>query len=126
MNMPPDLYDTADPAAAQARKRDDEWFAQHPRQTWRVRPLLEGECPLAERLRAAGAGFRAYAIVIDHARAGDMRARIGRGVYPLVIREADRDAMLRLLNQEGERWARWFRKSSCTPPPARPGHGIVI
>ena len=121
----PFLYETAAPAAAHARKRDDEFFARHPRQVWRVRPLLDGESPLAEGLRVLGAGYRAYAIVIDHARAGDRRARAGRGVYPVVIRTDDRHDARWRLTQEAARWARWFRKSSATPPPMR-GTGIVV
>lgn len=126
MNVSPDLYDFADPAPNRARKRDNDWFAANPSSCWRVRPLLAGESPLAEGLRACGEGWRAYAIVIDHARAGDRRAKVGRGIYPVVVREERRERAKVLLTREAERWARWFRKSSSTPPPARPGHGIVV
>ncbi len=118
----PFLYSLGDPAAEHARKRDDEFFARHPGQTWRVRPLFEGESILADGMR--GQGFRAYAIVIDHARAADRRAKAGRGIYPVIIHDDKHEARWRLA-QEGLRWAKWFRKHSTTPPPAR-GTGVVV
>jgi hypothetical protein len=121
----PFLYDTATPAAVIARKRDDEHFARHPEAHWRVRPLFEGESPIAEGLRTRAPGWRAYALVIDHARAGDKRARAGRGVYPVVVPQADGARTQALLRAEAERWARWFRTSATTPPPRR-GNGVLL
>ena len=123
MGINPVLYDVADPAAAYARKRDDEFFVKYPRQSWRVRPLFEGESPLAEGMREAF-GYRAYVIVIHHARAGDRRAKFGRGLYPLVVRDGDKHETRWILTQEAVRWAKWFRKHS-TPPPPRAGVATV-
>lgn len=114
----PFLYALGNPAADHARRRDDDFFARHPRQTFRVRPLFEGESPLASGMCSLETGWRAYAIVIDHARAGDKRARAGRVVYPVVIHDSDKHEARWTTTQEAARWAKWFRKSSRTPPPS--------
>lgn len=123
MNVSPFLYALGDPAAEHARQRDHDFFVRHPRQTWRVPPAFEGESPLADGMRELG--WRTYCIVIDHARAGDKRAKAGRGVYPLVIRGDDKLGARWRLSQEAVRWTKWFRKHSTTPPPKR-GTGVVI
>lgn len=115
------LYAFGDPAAEHARRRDDDFFAENPRATWRVRPLLEGESPLVSGMCELGTGWRGYAVVIHHARARDRRARAGIAVYPVMIRGTDREVVLK----EGERWVRWFKKSDRTPPPA-PGVAAVM
>ena len=119
----PFLYDQHGTVAAHASTRDAEFFARHPRQTWRVRPLYDGESPLAEGMQALG--YRTYCIVIDHARAGDRRASAGRAVYPVVIHDHDREAARRLLSDVARRWAKWFRKHSTTPPPLS-GQAVVM
>ena len=111
------FYAPEAPATALARERDAAWFKAHPQATWRVRPILEGESPLADGMRARDPAKRAYAIVIDHARARDRCAVAGRVVYPVLTVRSDREDAKRLLAAEGERWARWFRKHASTPPP---------
>ena len=114
--MDPFLYAEESAAAVRARERDEAWFEANPRSTWRVRPILEGESRVVDGLRDRRAGSRGYVIVIDHARAKDRRAAAGRGVYPVFVRVSDRGKAKLLLAREGARWARWFRKSSSTPP----------
>ncbi len=127
MNAPipnPLLYQAEDPAAIRARRADEAFFAENPRARWRVRPLIEGESSIAEGLRGR-MGFRAYMIVIHHARAKDRRARAGIGRYPVVIGEQDRARAVATLKAEARRMAIWFRKCSSTPPPARPGRAAL-
>jgi hypothetical protein len=113
------LYDDSDPAAAHVCRRDDEFFARHPGQVWRVRPPVEGESPLAAGICGLNTGCRSYAIVIDHARAGDKRVKAERVVYPVMIRDSDKNEARWTVTREAARWARWFRKHSTKPTPSR-------
>jgi hypothetical protein len=119
----PFFYDLRDPAAEHARKRDDAFFAKHPKQAWRVRPLYEGESPIAEAMRATGQ--RAYVIVIDHARNNDRRASAGRAAYPVVTRAYEREEARQILGDVARRWAKWFKTHSTTPPPPK-GQAIIV
>ena len=128
MNAPtpnPLLYQMEDPAAIRARRADEAFFRENPAARWRVRPLYEGESSIADGVRAR-LGFRAYCVVIHHARAKDRRARAGIGRYPVVIAEQDRPRAVATLRAEARRMARWFKKCSSTPPPARPGRAALM
>jgi len=113
---PTALYAWGSPAADFAAKRDAAWFAANPGNTWRVRALIEGESPLADRLVADGTARRIYAVVIYHARAQDRRAKAGHGVYPLLWTRQPTKAALRT---EARRIVRHFRVSAAAIPARR-------
>ena len=121
----PFFYDRAGKVAQHARQRDDEFFAKHPRQVWRVRPLYDGESPVVEGMLALNTGQRGYAIVIDHARNKDRRASAGRAVYPVATRAFDRDEARQILGHLARRWAKHFKKHSTTPPPPE-GQAVIV
>jgi hypothetical protein len=121
----PCLYSPDSPAADHARRRDDAFFASHPRHLCRVRPLIEGESALVDELRERHPEWRAYCIVIEHGRAGDRRATAGRGIYPVILCNRSREEVRRYLAREAVRFQRWFRRSAASPPPRR-GACIVM
>jgi hypothetical protein len=112
------FYDPSTPVATVARDRDLAWFKANPGAKWRVRPSPEGESALLDGMRALNPATRGYVIAIDHARAKDRRAAVGLGIYPVIVRLPDRERAKAILAAEGERWARWFKKHSTTPPPS--------
>lgn len=119
MQPDPTLRDPTSSASIFAAKRDDEWFAANPRSTWRVRPALEGESPIIDAETGRCPELRRYAIVIDHARSRDTRAAAGRAVYFALCAPAPRAAMAVTLKAEAMRWAKWFQRKACTPPPTK-------
>lgn len=113
---PTALYDPETPVAQLGRERDLAWFVAHPRETWRVRPALEGEAAFIDGMRSVNPASRGYMVSIHHARARDRRAAVKLGTYPVIVRLADREQARGLLLAEGERLARWFKKHAWTPP----------
>lgn len=112
-----DLYARGSAPALRGRQTDKEWFLRHPEATFRVRPLLEGESPFLDAMIAAGHFRRGYAIVINHRRAGDCRARFGVGVYPVGTAEADRAAARTQVDEAAARMAEGFRRTPASSPP---------
>jgi hypothetical protein len=115
----PTMQDVTSPASVFAAGRDDAWFADHPKAVWRVRPLLEGESPLSDAFLARQPDWRAYAVVIDHKRAGDKRSFAGRGTYPVLVLPTVRGNATLFLKEEAMRMVKWFARRAETPPPAR-------
>lgn len=117
------IYDGSSDAAQFAAKRDAEWFAEN-RKTWRVRPLIEGESPLIDGMRSREGYGRALAVVIDHARARDKRARAGFGVYPIGFTGDDREAAKASARSMAQRMVKHFRRKSSFPE-LQPGEGLL-
>lgn len=87
------LYDpVATREARAAIALDHLWFAGHPAATARVRLVNRGECPALDRFRDRLPSFRAFAILIHHARRGDKRADAGVGVYSDFFWDRDDEA----------------------------------
>lgn len=122
---PVTVYDGDSDAAQFAAKRDAEWFDQNRKATWRVRPLIEGESPLIDVMRARGGYGRALAVVIDHARAGDKRARAGTGVYPIGCQGDDRTQAKAAARSMAQRMAKHFKRRSSFPE-LQAGEGLVV
>lgn len=115
----PMLYDRESMGAKHAAQRDDAWFSENRGSTWRVRPLFTGESPAMDEALRQLPGFRCYAVVIAHDRAGDKRKQAGRGIYPVIVsHRLTSGEIARELRTSAQAMCRWFRKSIKTPPGA--------
>lgn len=123
---PKHIYDGDGAAAQFAAKRDAGWFEENHKSVWRVRSLIEGECPAIDAILAADVMKRGLVIVINHERSQDKRASGKIGVYPVGYHvEADLMKVKASARSLAARMVKHFKRRSSFPD-LQPGQALMV